>query len=85
MLVYARKFVRAAGIEPASNAWEAFILPLNYARFNVRKSFLPKLIPRFKNLPPKVITSHVTTQTNSRNAAFVSVRTLFGAVRPNRR
>ena len=25
--------VRAAGIEPASNAWEAFILPLNYARF----------------------------------------------------
>ena len=24
--------VRAAGIEPAANAWEALILPLNYAR-----------------------------------------------------
>ena len=24
--------MRAAGIEPATNAWEAFILPLNYAR-----------------------------------------------------
>ena len=24
---------RAAGIEPASSAWEAEVLPLNYARF----------------------------------------------------
>ena len=24
--------MRARGIEPLSNAWEAFILPLNYAR-----------------------------------------------------
>ncbi len=25
---------RATGIEPVTNAWEAFVLPLNYARIN---------------------------------------------------
>src|SRR3989344_5763245 len=28
-----RSSVRAAGIEPATSAWEALILPLNYARY----------------------------------------------------
>ena len=28
---------RAAGIEPASSAWKAEVLPLNYARANKRK------------------------------------------------
>ena len=26
---------RAKGIEPSSKAWEAFILPMNYARMNI--------------------------------------------------
>tara|TARA_B100000579_G_scaffold136932_1_gene111066 strand:- start:267 stop:398 length:132 start_codon:yes stop_codon:yes gene_type:complete len=29
---------RAAGIEPASSAWKAEVLPLNYARANKRIS-----------------------------------------------
>ena len=28
---------RAAGIEPASSAWKAEVLPLNYARANTKK------------------------------------------------
>ncbi len=36
--------MRARGIEPLSNAWEAFILPLNYARKT--DSLTYKLIPR---------------------------------------
>jgi hypothetical protein len=31
MLIYVME--RAMGIEPTSKAWEAFVLPLNYARF----------------------------------------------------
>lgn len=32
-LIYSACFCeRATGIEPVTNAWEAFILPLNYAR-----------------------------------------------------
>lgn len=27
---------RATGVEPASKAWEAFILPMNYARKSAR-------------------------------------------------
>ena len=30
------KLKRAAGIEPASSAWKAEVLPLNYARANKR-------------------------------------------------
>ena len=29
---------RAKGIEPSYRAWEALVLPLNYARFEVRKA-----------------------------------------------
>lgn len=29
---------RVTGIEPALKAWEALVLPLNYARFEMRKA-----------------------------------------------
>ncbi len=29
---------RAKGIEPSYRAWEALVLPLNYARFEMRKA-----------------------------------------------
>ena len=37
------------GIEPTSKAWEAFILPMNYARVRKRFSFIrySKMITRF--------------------------------------
>tara|TARA_Y100001978_G_scaffold139166_1_gene124457 strand:- start:6413 stop:6562 length:150 start_codon:yes stop_codon:yes gene_type:complete len=31
---------RAAGIEPASSAWKAEVLPLNYARIMQKKYYL---------------------------------------------
>lgn len=34
---------RATGIEPASEAWEAPVLPLNYARNERMELFYPKL------------------------------------------
>ncbi len=33
---------RAMGIEPTSKAWEAFILPMNYARMIKRFRFIKK-------------------------------------------
>ena len=33
---------RAMGIEPTSKAWEAFILPMNYARIMKRFCFIKK-------------------------------------------
>ena len=33
-----RNLERAKGIEPSYRAWEALVLPLNYARFEVRKA-----------------------------------------------
>ena len=40
---------RAMGIEPTSKAWEAFILPMNYARIRNLFSFIRycKMIARF--------------------------------------
>ena len=40
---------RAMGIEPTSKAWEAFILPMNYARMMKRFRFIRycKIIARF--------------------------------------
>ena len=40
---------RAMGIEPTSKAWEAFILPMNYARKEKRFRFIRycKIIARF--------------------------------------
>src|SRR5271157_5911897 len=35
---------RETGIEPASNAWEAFILPLNYSR-SLKSQSLQSLLP----------------------------------------
>lgn len=32
------KLERAKGIEPSYRAWEALVLPLNYARFEMRKA-----------------------------------------------
>ncbi len=34
---------RAAGIEPASSAWKAEVLPLNYARTNTKEPSLRRL------------------------------------------
>ena len=34
------KIKRAAGIEPASSAWKAEVLPLNYARAKIKNYFL---------------------------------------------
>ena len=33
-----KKLERAKGIEPSYRAWEALVLPLNYARFEMRKA-----------------------------------------------
>ncbi len=33
---------RAMGIEPTSKAWEAFILPMNYARMIKRSCFIKR-------------------------------------------
>lgn len=33
-----KKLERAKGIEPSYRAWEALVLPLNYARFDMRKA-----------------------------------------------
>src|SRR4051812_45159092 len=42
--------VRIRGIEPRSNAWEAFVLPLNYIRFAARTSHYT---PPFTRIPTK--------------------------------
>lgn len=33
-----KKLERAKGIEPSYRAWEALVLPLNYARFEMRRA-----------------------------------------------
>ena len=47
---------RAAGIEPASSAWKAEVLPLNYARAK-SKDLLPNGVK--VNLAPSIITLRV--------------------------
>ena len=55
------KIKRAAGIEPASSAWKAEVLPLNYARdrtkalltFGVKVNSLPPLLPCESHYPKK--------------------------------
>ena len=47
---------RAAGIEPASSAWKAEVLPLNYARARTKNSLQKE--DRF-NLAPSIITLRV--------------------------
>ena len=47
---------RAAGIEPASSAWKAEVLPLNYARVTIQPNqylMKPTLLPGFKLAPLK--------------------------------
>tara|TARA_Y100001968_G_scaffold139535_1_gene127682 strand:+ start:2450 stop:2656 length:207 start_codon:yes stop_codon:yes gene_type:complete len=50
-LIYKNQDIkRAAGIEPASSAWKAEVLPLNYARTNTKD--LNQLAPiLYKHLP----------------------------------
>ena len=50
------KFKRAAGIEPASSAWKAEVLPLNYARART-KDLLPNGVK--VNLASSIITLRV--------------------------
>ncbi len=35
---------RAKGIEPSYKAWEAFVLPLNYARIAVKVAIMPEFL-----------------------------------------
>ena len=50
------KIKRAAGIEPASSAWKAEVLPLNYARARTKDLLLIEV--KF-NLASSIITSRV--------------------------
>ena len=50
------KIKRAAGIEPASSAWKAEVLPLNYARART-KDLLPNGVK--VNLASSIITLRV--------------------------
>ena len=50
------KIKRAAGIEPASSAWKAEVLPLNYARTRAKEP--PQIELKF-NLAFSIITSRV--------------------------
>lgn len=38
ILLALKPLERAKGIEPSYRAWEALVLPLNYARFEMRKA-----------------------------------------------
>ena len=62
--------VRAAGIEPASHAWEAHVLPMNYARLgsDVERvadvSTLPQAQIRKGCLPRRGVSEHRPHQAN---------------------
>ena len=65
---------RAMGIEPTSKAWEAFILPMNYARAEKQCSFISY----------DRILAHFYCFGNTKRNNFIKTRPALGTVRPSK-